>query len=378
MNVLVTGSRAPIAADLAKALAQSGHKVWVADSLLHPVSASSPWIQGSIRLPSPRLNFSDFAKGLATTCTALSIKAIVPTSEEVFWLARAVPLLPAEVNVRTSSLTILAQLHHKGIFAQLATGLGYGAPENIDITKLSDIANLGNPRRFVLKPVYSRFATQVLISPKPHDLAHLSPSPEKPWLAQTRIFGRELSAYNVAHEGRLLLHVGYEPKFRVRVGASVYFSPISSERLREMSARIIKASGFTGQISFDAIETDDGIVALECNPRGTSGVHLAVQQPSALANSLLGLNTAITNPPFTAKPRMLLLPLLLHHPGLLFSSRGWSALRSAKDAMAPAGISFVAQAKALVEITRLARRLGVNIPLASTHDIEWNGEVDVE
>jgi hypothetical protein len=377
MNVLVTGSRAPIAADLAKALAQSGHRVWVADSLNHPVSASSPWIQGSIRLPSPRLNFPDFAKSLATTCTALSIKAIVPTSEEVFWLARAVPLLPPDVNVRTSSLPILAQLHHKGIFAHLATGLGYGAPENIDISKPSDLTKLGDPRHFVLKPVYSRFATRVLISPTPDELTHVSPSAENQWLAQTRIFGRELCAYNVAHEGRLLLHVGYEPKFRVGVGASVYFSPISSERLREMSARIIKASRFTGQISFDAIETSDGIVALECNPRGTSGVHLAVQQPSALGNSLLGLDTAVTSP-FIATPRMLLLPLLLHHPGLLFSSRGWNALRSAKDALAAAGIPFFCQAKALVEITRLATRLGVNIPLASTHDFEWNGEVDVE
>jgi len=41
MNILVTGARAPIAADIAKALAQSGHKVWMADNLRTPISASS-------------------------------------------------------------------------------------------------------------------------------------------------------------------------------------------------------------------------------------------------------------------------------------------------------------------------------------------------
>jgi hypothetical protein len=166
------------------------------------MSRSQTTAQGSIRLPSPRLNFPAFAKSLATTCTALSIKAIVPTSEEVFWLARAVPSLPADVSVRTSALPILAQLHHKGIFAQLATDLGYGAFENINITKPADLAKLGDPRRFVLKPVYSRFATRVLISPTPDELTHVSPSPENPWMAQTRISGRELCAYNVAHEMR--------------------------------------------------------------------------------------------------------------------------------------------------------------------------------
>lgn len=378
MNVLVTGARAPIAADVAKALAHSGHSVWVADCLRYPVSASSPWIQGSIRLPSPRQQFAAFAQELERTCSELSIKVIIPTSEEVFWLARAIPLLPRDVDVRTSALPTLARLHHKGIFASMVTGLGYGVPENINITKQADIDRIDDPHRFVVKPVYSRFATRVLISPTPQELSRLKPSAEAPWLAQTRVFGRELCAYNVAHRGQLLLHVGYEPKFRVGAGASVYFLPIRSEHLREMSEQIIKACEFTGQISFDAIETDKGIVALECNPRGTSGVHLAVQRPTLLAKSLLGVDGTIAESGFPTEPRMLTLPLLMHHPGLLFSSRGRNALRSATDAMAVAGVSIVGQTKALLEMAWLARRFGVSIPTASTYDIEWNGEGDVE
>lgn len=153
MNVLVTGARAPIAADIAKALALSGHRVWIADSLRAPVSASSPYVQSLLQLPSPRKDSRGFSSGIANICSKLSIDAIVPTSEEVFWLASAAKSLPSTVNVRTSPLSVLAQLHHKGSFARLAASLDYGVPDNHEITSNSELARLADPKRFVLKPV---------------------------------------------------------------------------------------------------------------------------------------------------------------------------------------------------------------------------------
>jgi hypothetical protein len=140
-----------------------------------------------------------------------------------------------------------------------------------------------------------------------------------------------------------------------------------------MSARIVAATGFTGQISFDAIETDRGLVALECNPRGTSGVHLAVQQPAALAAALLGQSVA---PPALAglEPRLLLLPLLLSQPRLLFTRSGRQALAAACDALASAGVGLWPQVRALAELATHAARRRQSLALASTHDIEWNGE----
>lgn len=373
MNILVTGARAPIAADIAKALALSGHKVWVGDSLRAPVSAASPFIQKLLHLPAPRGDFHRFVAALVAACSDLAIDAIIPTSEEVFWLAGAAPLLPPSVRVCTSPLPVLAQLHHKGSFARLAVCLGYGAPENHEIVQPSDLARLDDPTRFVLKPVYSRFATRTLIGPAATALAGLRPSPAQPWLAQTRVMGRELCAYNVAEAGRLLLHVAYEPMFRLGVGASMYFSPVASAALRAMSEQFIQATGFTGQISFDAMETATRLVALECNPRGTSGVHLAVQQPALLAAALLGQPTDGTVP-LLASPRVLLLPLLLNHPGLVLRARDRRLLRAGQDALAAAGIPLWGQAKALGEMGWRALRTCMSIPLASTADIEWNGE----
>ena len=252
---------------------------------------------------------------LIAACKARSIEVIVPTSEEVIWLAGAASLLPPSIDLRTSPFSVLTNLHDKGSFARLATSLGHGAPESIEINHPSQLARLRHPERFVLKPVYSRFSTQTIISPKPRELGRLRPSPTNRWLAQTLLVGRELCAYNVAAGGRLLLHIGYEPGLRVRTGPGIYFSPVTHEPLRAMSERIIRATEFTGQISFDAIETPDGMVALECNPRGTSGVHLASQRPREFAAALLGAGSGDSTP-FSAEPRMLLAPLLLSHPFL--------------------------------------------------------------
>ena len=373
MNILVTGARAPIAADLAQAFALSGHHVWVADNLRFPLAAASPHICGLIYLPPPRTNFPAFVRQLQDACATHAINAIVPTSEEVFWLAGAAPFLPPSVSVRTSPLPVLAELHNKGTFSDLASRLGHGAPENHLLSSPADLTRLPDPARFVFKPVYSRFATQTLIAPTARALSRVRPTPAQPWLAQTYLRGRELCAYNVANAGRLLLHVAYDPRFRYGAGASTYFLPVVHAGLRSLCADFIAATAFTGQISFDVIETADRLVAIECNPRGTSGVHLAAQQPAALVSALLGgLHDAA--PPFVPQPRLLILPLLLNHPGAPFRSHQRTLLHAASDSLRCAGIPVFAQTAALAELAWHAARRGVGLSRASTADFEWNGE----
>jgi len=205
MNVLVLGARAPIAADLARALALGGHQVWAADSFRAPVGAASPYVRGCVRLPAPRADFAGFRARLAQVCREIPIDAIVPVSEEVFWLAGAAASLPQNVDVRASARDTLAQVHQKGAFARLAVRLGYGAPENHEVCSAVDLARLGDPRRFVIKPVYSRFASRVLIRPSAREVSRVRPTPQQPWLAQTFVAGRELCSYNVADSAVLSL-----------------------------------------------------------------------------------------------------------------------------------------------------------------------------
>ncbi len=315
-----------------------------------------------------------FQRVLRSKCVEMGIDAIVPVSEEVFWLAAAADSLPPSVSIRTSPLAILAGLHDKGRFAALATELGFGAAENILLNSIADVTSISEPEKFVFKPVFSRFASRVLIRPKRSWLKRVRPTRDQPWLAQTFVAGRELCAYNVAERGRLLLHVAYEPTYRIGSGAGVYFSPVVSETLRLMCERFISATGFTGQISFDAIDTGARLVALECNPRGTSGVHLAAQDPQALSETLLGQFGSAARS-LKAQPRMLLAPLLLKNPMVLLSRSGRRRIRDARDALANAGIRPGRQAAAFAEIAWRALRSGISLTESTTADIEWNGEM---
>lgn len=372
MNVLVTGARAPIAADIASVLIAAGHRVWLSDSLAYPVSAACPGIQGYLRLPAPARDFEGFRAALDAVCELHAIERIVPTSEEVFWLAQT----PASsVSRAFPSSETLATLHHKGNFARLANDLGYGTGTCHELSSRAALAAFlqqENPKDFVFKRAFSRFATQVLLSPCQDQLLELEWTTGNPWIAQPRVYGKEVCTYNVCQDGRVLLHVAYRPKWRAGAGASIYFEPVQNPALLTMAQAFAAATKVTGQLSFDVMESAGGLVALECNPRGTSGVHLAAQAGQALAESLLG-TAEPTRVPLAAAPRMLALPLLLYHPGLLLTKAGRKAWASSKDAPTCAGITFLAQARATLELLATAHRHHRSMLEASTLDFEWNG-----
>jgi len=371
MNILVTGARAPIAADIARVLASAGHRVFTTDSLRFPVGRFAPGIAGYVRMPAPRLDFPAFAAAIHRCCAEKSIELVIPTSEEVFWLAQ-VPTWPAECRLMAPSAAVLEQMHDKGNFAQLANALGIGAGTSHLLGSLAEATNFlwdHNPADFVFKPVFSRFATRVLVSPTADKVRAQQFDSHNPWLAQPRVYGEEVCLYNIAHDGELLLHVAYRPRWRAGKGASIYFEPVEDASLRELSARVARATSFTGQMSFDVILTTAGPVAIECNPRGTSGVHLVAQAPKEFARALLGESARVAH----LAPRMLAVPLLMYHPRLLVSAEGRQGWGIARDAMREAGVPLYAQLVATSELLLRSVGRGADPLAAATADIEWNG-----
>lgn len=374
MNILVTGARAPICADIVRALLSAGHRVWTSDSMLFPVGRFSPGTEGYVRLPAPRIDFQAFSAALVATCARLGIERIIPTSEEVFWLS-AVQGLPATCVGVYPPLHILGHLHNKQTFAALAVRLGYGAHVNRTLQSKEDVTAFAQGediQAFVFKPVYSRFASEVLVSPTLEQLAAIAPSPGNPWLAQSRAVGQEFCVYNVAVAGELILHTAYQPRWRAGKGAGVYFEPVENAALKDLSDRFIKATNFTGQICFDVIETANGPVALECNPRGTSGVHLAAQDLSQFAAALVGETSPPTSTPAAV---MLALPHAIYNSAAILTPQGRRAWRVAKDAMAEAGVPLWGQLLAVGELLIRTIGTGKDALATSTADTEWNGEL---
>ena len=370
-TVIVTGARAPVALDIARSFRALGWTVHLADSV--PATAAR-WSRPAFsvhRLPPPRTAFAAFRAALARLVEATGATLVVPTCEEVFYIAAAAP--PARVFAPPPD--VLRRLHSKALFADVARAAGVTVPDTHAIDAAAALPALPLDR-IVLKPEFSRFAAATLIRPSPRTVARLRPSPTHRWVAQPFVAGEELCLWTATHAGRVTAHALYRPAWRHGRSAAYAFEAVDWPPAIDMARRIVAATGATGHLSFDLIRTPDGAaVPIECNPRAVSGVHLF--DGSALARAILGESV----PPPAPGTRRHLAPAmaLLGVPSAL-AARRWRSFRNqwrdGRDAITRPGDRWPA-AGALVDAARFAA-LGLSRhrspTLQTTADIEWNGE----
>jgi predicted ATP-grasp superfamily ATP-dependent carboligase len=196
-----------------------------------------------------------------------------------------------------------------------------------------------------------------------------------------------LCTYSVAYEGKIVAHTTYDSRYRTgSVGASVFFEHVEHEGVYEWVRKFVQATGFSGQIGFDFIETEDGqLYAIECNPRATSGIHL-FHPGNGLVRALIapyedepGKETKVVTPKQGSKA-MLMLPMLgsglqqLWGKGTLGA---WiTAWRGTRDVVCQRHDvkPWFEQFAVVLSAWRLARKHKLSLTEALTHDIEWNGE----
>lgn len=377
MHVLILGARAPACLEWARSFDEAGWTVSVGDSLSHPFSRFSRSAQHFVRLPEPRQNPAAWVEALATAISTLGIDLLLPTCEEVFYLAHGLERLTPLCRVLTSDFALLHRLHHKGHFAAMVNNWELTTPETHVITDHHHLLALADEAtQWVFKPAYSRFASQTLIRPSAQQLNKVQPSDVAPWVAQRFIEGRELCSFSVLLDGELHAHSCYHPCYRVGRGSGIYFQPSAPESVRQFLEQFGRDTGYTGQVGFDFIEDRDGrFHVLECNPRATSGVHLFDNQRRLLVSSLNNSPERVLEP--TPEPRMVALAmLLLAAPQRALSAPFWRDYVAARDVIVQKGDFWplVAQVLSLGEIITRAASLRCGLLAASTADIEWNGQ----
>jgi len=380
-NVLLTGGRAPATLELARIFHSAGHRVFLAESIRSSLTAASRALTASFLIPAPRQQPQMFVQALLEIIRRNQIDLLIPTCEETFHIARGHAELSAECVVFSEPLENLRPLHHKADFIQRAQILSLSVPETCLVETPEQLsAAFARWPRLVFKPVYSRFASATLILPTREQAeSALRLRAPAAWVAQEYIEGRQVCTYSVVHQGQITAHCAYRSDFTAGPGSTILFKPIEQPAVLAWVKKFVEARRYTGQISFDFIETATGVVfAIECNPRATSGVHLFAGQ-AAFPEAFFNPQQACLSPsPGTSS--MLLTAMLVYglpdalrkrrlKRWLLEFSQSRDVIFSLRDP-APA----LLQMRSLLYFVLLGWQRGLSPLEASTFDIEWNGE----
>jgi len=351
--------------------------VHLAESLGATVSSFSRAIRATHRVPGPRQHPQAFVQALRELVQVHRIDLLLPTCEEVFWVARA-PDLPALLETRER----LARVHHKAQFVDWARELGLTVPRTRAVQDRAALTQaideLGGRARVVIKPVWSRFATRAHVRPSQALVDDIQPSVQAPWVVQDCIDGPIACTWGVAHAGRLTVHTAYRARFTAGPGSAVHFATLDDPSVLDWVQTFAQGTGWTGQLAFDLVLTPDGPVAIECNPRLTSGVHL-LRDGRALLHALQDPQAELLTPQPHASAQVAAAMLIYGLPRAARrgqASAWWRAFRSSREVSWDRRdlLPFLAQPAAILGLAARAASVGEGLLDATTWDIRWDGE----
>ena len=378
--VLITGARAPVSIDLVRAFRAAGHDVHLADCV-------APWAARGLRpcipihrLPPPRGSFTEFRAAMAELVKSLGVVQVVPTCEEVFWLAEAAARDGYADLLFAPTLALLRRLHSKALFPGFATELGLDVPETHVVDAAINFEDMIAPLDdVVLKPEFSRFATQTVLSPDAAALRALRPTAQRRWVMQRRIRGEEVCSWSAIRSGRVVAYAAYRPRWRHGKSAAFQMEAMDSPAVRSITERIAAATAMTGHLSFDVIVDGDGrAFPIECNPRAVSGLHLFDADPQLADAMLQGTFAMPPVRPGTLRhmaPAMALIgiPTAFGQGRLGHLVADWRAGQDVIDRERQGLVTLGCLADA-GRFGLQALRMGRPPSAATTADIEWDGE----
>ncbi len=319
LNVLLTNGRFPVTLDLARQVRLAGHHVYVVDPMHYHVCKFSTAVRKSYYVPAPHVDPAGYIQGVLHAIDDAHIDLVLPMHEEIFYLAESdEPKI--QKRLFAPPFEVLLRLHNKWEFSQWLTECGLDTPKIWLCRNMDDVRQLDLSREYALKPVFGRSASKVY---------HLKPNKPLPddcdvdeenhYVAQEWSYGERFCTYAVVKQGQIRAAVIYPVKDTIDGSSSVYFQAMEHPRIQEYVERLVaKLGDITGQLAFDFIETAEGrLMAIECNPRSTSGLHLFSRTPD-LAYCFIETNqpapTLLARPGSKKQvaPAMLMVPLKSH------------------------------------------------------------------
>ena len=372
MRVLVTGGRAPASMDLMRSLINQGYSVYSADSMDFPLGRFVRGLEKHIKISKPNSDYNRYIQNLKSIIIEHQIDLLIPTCEEIFFVSLGYEELSKYTRLLCEPFMQLKTLHNKFIFNYLALDYGLDAPQSWLLTREEDKASIPLNQDIVLKPIFSRFGTNVMIKPSPQAIMDLKLT--VPYIAQRFVSGKEYCSYAIADKGRVLVQTAYHPKYTSGPAAGIYFEPANIDAITNFVTVFCKKYNFSGQIAFDFIVSEERAFVLECNPRITSGFHF-ISEHINWSTLLQGQEQA----PYSAtQPYMLGLPMKLQARNHLLKNpkKFISDYKRAHDVLKNKDYPWLGL-KSCLTLTNILHRMikeKKNFHRASTDDIEFNGE----
>lgn len=381
-NILVTGCRSPVALHLCRLLKKAGYNIYTAESLKNHICKYSNSVINNFYVPSPNDNYHGYIDALIEIIKTNAIDFIIPTCEEIFHIAKSKKRLEEFCIVFAEDISELNKLHNKFEFINCFKSYELDAPSTWLLSSYEDfkkiVTNFDVNRKFVLKPVYSRFASKVYFIKIGENLPNIHITENYPWVLQEFIEGLQYCTYSIAHKGKLIAHTTYPTKFTAGLGANIYFEHIDQNRIFNIINTFVLKESFTGQIAFDFIMTAEGIpYVLECNPRATSGLHLFSTEDH-IENAFFNISKVLLIP-VNSKSCCLKLAMLIYgiKAGYIFKKDWFKAMASSKDVIfSKSDIKpFLGQFIAASYMLYKSLILHKTITEVTTIDIEMGGNI---
>jgi predicted ATP-grasp superfamily ATP-dependent carboligase len=279
VKVLVTSSRMPFALAMVRKLADAGHEVYAADDTDLAPGSHSKYLSGHFVTASPREATEQFVSDVERIAGEASIDLVLPAFEEAFYLSTQHARLNRVARLFTPPFATLARLHDKATFQRLVARLELPTPQTVVATSDEELRSaLSSFPRYFARAAFSRGGVSLLTNTGPLagsvEVDDCRPTQASPWLVQEFVDGPTVCTYSTVHDGRVAAHCMYRIPRQWKHSTGIGFESMDGAESLGLIEPILAEVGYTGQVSFDFVATDDGLTLIECNPRATDGALL--------------------------------------------------------------------------------------------------------
>lgn len=277
LTILLTNGRFPVSIDLARQLHKAGHRVIVVDPMHYHVCRFSRAVKKSYFVPAPHVDAKGYVEGVANAVSECQVDLIIPLHEEIFYLAECNNPIIKDI-LFAPPFEVLIRLHNKWEFSRWLQGIDLKTPVAVLCKSREDVNKLDRSREWAVKPVYGRAAANVYHIKPSGDIPHISDiSEEIHYIAQEWHYGKRYCSYSVIRKGKLQALGVYPVETTLDGSSCVYFEAVTNDKITEYHRKLATVlSDVSGQVALDFIEDEKTgeVMAIECNPRATSGIHL--------------------------------------------------------------------------------------------------------